>query len=878
MEQQRATARLGRLLSCLAPRATSGQESVGAAATAPPPSAVQAAAVAAAPAPPPLASGYRLPPKEIADIVDAPPEPLLSFSPDRTLVLQLSRPASNPPISELARPELKLAGLRIDPETFSRSRMSYYTGITFAPFTDDLVMPVAADAAHKVTGIPDGYWINYVTWSPDSKTIAFTLRSAGGDEDPPREPLELWVADMATGQARRLLEHRLNSTFEDYDWIDEDTIVAAIVPPGLGSPPRKPITPLGPKIEDNSDGRKSQARTYPDLLQGPYDEHLFDYYCQSQLVTVKVSTGEVKHIGPTRLYTATSASPDGRYLLVSWLERPYSYSLPCGRFPKRVQLWTREGEFVREIAALPLAEDIPVAFDSCRKGPRGIEWRDDKPAEMSWMECQDGGDPAVQVSPRDVVYCLDADAAAAGAEPRSIAGTDFRCRGVSWGTGSFALLYEAEWKTRRSITTIIAPDEPDTPKKVLFDRMYEDAYTDPGSPASRRTEWGTYVLALVDGERKLLMQGSGASPEGNRPFLDLLEVDSKETKRIWQSEPPFYEYTSSILSDLDTSKPISLDNLRILACRESVTEPPQFYIKTFTKGGAEHTERCLSHFPHPYPTLKGLQKEIIKYKRADGLELNGTLYLPPGYDVERDGPLPTLLYAYPREYKNKEAAGQLRKSPCTFPGIGSSSPLLFLARKYAVLDGPGFPIVAEGDEEPNDTYVEQLTACAQAAVDELQRRGISDPSRIAVAGHSYGAFMTANLLAHAGHLFACGIARSGAYNRTLTPFGFQAEERTYWQAAETYQTMSPFTHADKIKKPLLLIHGEADNNTGTFPMQSERFYQALKGHGATTRLVLLPHESHGYSARESVMHVLHEMDRWMSMWLNGAPPSDAESD
>lgn len=879
-EHQRAAARLNHLLSSLgaAPRqrltplAAAAGESAAASAPAAPPSAASAARGAA----PALASGYRLPPREIADIVDAPPEPLLSFSPNRELVMQLSRPPSNPPISELARPELKLAGLRIDPETFSRSRMSYYTGITYAPFTDDLVMPFKADESHSIKGIPEGYWINYVTWSPNSKTIAFTLRSAGGDSDPPREPLELWVADMATGQARRLMDHRLNSTFEDYDWVDEDTIVAAIVPPGLGPPPRKPLTPLGPKIEDNSTGRKSQARTYPDLLQGPYDEHLFDYYCQSQLVTVKVSTGEVATIGPTRLYTATSASPDGRYLLVSWLDRPYSYSLPCGRFPKKVQLWTREGALVREIADLPLAEDIPTAFDSCRKGPRGIEWRDDKPAEMSWMECQDGGDPAVAASPRDIVYVLDADEAGKGADPRPIAGTDMRCRGVSWGNPDFALLYEAEWKSRRSVTWVIAPDAPDAEKTVLFDRSYEDAYTDPGSPASRRTKWGTYVLALVDGERKLLMQGSGASPEGNKPFLDLLHVDTKETRRIWQSSPPHYEYTSSILSDLDTERPVSLDSLRVLASRESVTEPPQFFIKSFSSDGAEHSERCISAFPHPYPTLRDLQKEIIKYKRSDGLELNGTLYLPPGYDPARDGPLPTLLWAYPREYKNKEAAGQLRKSPHTFPGIGSTSPLLFLARRYAVLDGPGFPIVAEGEEEPNDTYIEQLTDCARAAVEELQRRGVSDPARIAVGGHSYGAFMAANLLAHAGDLFACGIARSGAFNRTLTPFGFQAEERSYWEALDTYTKMSPFTHADKIKKPLLLIHGEADNNTGTFPMQSERFYQALKGHGGTARLVLLPHESHGYSARESVMHTLYEMDRWMSTWCLGAPLSSDE--
>lgn len=836
-----------------------------------------------------------MPPKEIADIVDTPSQPLLSFSPDRNLVMQLTRPPPNPPITELSRPELKLAGLRLDPDQYTRSRMGYYTAAAFTPFTDTLVLPATDEQTlMKVTGIPPGMWMNYVTWSPDSDKVAFTLRSAGGPGDPPRGPLQLWVADAKTGKAKQLLDRPINGVFEDYDWVDGNTIIASVLPHNLGPPPPQPLAPLGPRIEDNSDGRSSQSRTYPDLLKSPYDEHLFEHYCKSDLVMIDIPSGKVSTLaadaGP-RLYNAFSPSPDGQYLLMSWFERPFSYAVPCGRFPKKVELWTREGEFIAEVASLPLAEDIPIAFDSCRKGPRGLGWRDDKGAEICWMEAQDGGDPAVQVSPRDIVYCLDASTAkTSGGKTladlrRTIAHTDLRCNGVAWGDGDFAILYESEWKTRRSVSSIFSPDPPAHPlttKTVLFDRCYEDSYNDPGAPSMRRTPLGTYVIATLDNEgegegkgRKVLMQGSGASPEGNRPFLDILNIDTKETERIWQSSPPYLESTSSILSDLEPG-PIKVKGLKMLATRESIEEPPQFHIKTFSSSSStnngdgtklEITERNISNFPHPYPTLKSLQKEIIKYTRSDGVELNGTLYLPPSYDADKDGPLPCLLWAYPREYKTKEAAGQLRKSPHSFSSIGATSPLLFLARKYAILDGPGFPILGEADEEPNDSFLQQLTASAEAAVEELIRRGVGHPDKMAIAGHSYGGFMTANLLAHAPHLFACGIGRSGAYNRTLTPFGFQAEERTLWQAPDTYMKMSPFMHADKIKKPLLLIHGEDDNNTGTFTLQSERLYSAIKGHGGVTRLVVLPKESHGYTARESVMHTLYEMDQWLGKYF-----------
>ncbi|KAK9828809.1 hypothetical protein WJX72_002171 [[Myrmecia] bisecta] len=813
-----------------------------------------------------VATGYRLPPKEIAEIVDHPPEPNLSFSPDRKKVLQLDRPPPNPPITELARAELKLAGLRIDAEQWSRSRMGYNTGLALFDMTDDLVLPPPEGTQTRIHGIPEGYWINYVTWSDDSRWLAFTLRSTGAADAPPRGPLELWVADVETGTARPLLpDFGVNSIFDDYVWVDNDTIIATVVPRDVGPPPARPPVPVGPKIQDNTEGKLAQARTYPDLLKDEHDEELFEYYTTSQLAFITVSTGEVKLVGPARMYTDITPSPDAQWLLIAWIERPFSFNVPCGRFPKRVELWDRQGKPVKELAYLPLAEDIPIAFNSVRQGPRSLGFRSDQPAELTWIECQDGGDPAVEVSPRDIVYTLPAAEAAAGAPPRRFTQTDLRCGGVAWGRGDLALVYESWWKTRRSIVYTIAPDNPEAGMKVLFDRNSEDAYTSPGSPASRRTANGSYVLAMVDDERKLLMQGTGASPEGNRPFLDVLEVDTGKTERLWQSSPPHLEYTSSLFCDLDDA-PIRLADMKLLLSRESATEPPQIYIQSWSGQDSPPTERKLTDFPHPYPTLKNIQKEIVRYKRADGLDLSATLYLPPGYDKERGGKLPCLLWAYPKEYKSKDAAGQIRTSPHQFSGIGSTSPLLWLSRKYAILDGPAMPIVAEGDAEPNDTYVEQLTASARAAVEELDRRGVVDLARIAVGGHSYGAFMAANLLAHAPDLFACGIARSGAYNRTLTPFGFQAEERTIWQAADTYSAMSPFLQAHRIHKPLLLIHGEDDNNTGTFPMQSERFYSALKGHGAPCKLVLLPHESHGYRARESIMHTLYEMDAWMERY------------
>lgn len=835
---------------------------------------------------------YRRPPPEVASFVDRPESPGLTLSPHRDLLLYLHRPSSYPPVSELARPEMKLAGLRLDVEQNSRSRMGYNTALEIAPLPPN----GRPGVPRRVTGIPTGTWLNFVSWSPNGRRLAFTVRGSGLPGAPPRGPLELWAADIDTCVARPVLPgFKLNTSFEEFTWLDDSTLIAAVVPPNRGPMPAQPATPPGPRISVSAAGVMAQARTYPDLLKNSHDCLLFTHLCSSQLMRVSLrGAGDAGSSTCTpfgrgaesRIYTRCDPSPDGNFVIVEFLEPPFSYIVPAGRFPKRVELWrASDGSLVRTIAALPLAEAIPIVNDSCRAGPRSVSWRADAPATLVWAEAQDGGDPRVDVPARDVVLYQDA-ATADIQPPKELLRTQWRFGGIAWGDDHLAFAYESQYKTRSVRSWVFAPStrlhDSTAPMRLFNERNYEDAYNDPGAPASRRLEDGSYVLAIIEpdgtastsspsGEkpgRRLLFQGTGACPEGYRPFMDLVDVDSGAAiKRLFQSSGNMLEYPSSIVSDAHGA-PITLNNMRMLMTRETPTDVSQYYILQYDGRQPEvpPSEVRISDFPHPHPQLIAPPKEIIRYKRADGVDLSATLYTPPGWRVGVDPPLPCIFWAYPREFKTKEAAGQLRDSPHKFTSIAALSPLVWLARGYAILDGPTLPIIADGDQEPNDKYVEQLVAGAQAAVDEVVRRGVADPKRIAVGGRSYGAFMTANLLAHCGHLFCAGVAQAGAYNRTLTPFGFQAEERTLWQAPDIYQKMSPFTYADKIKTPLLLIHGEEDTNTGTFPMQSERFFAALKGHGAECRLVLLPHESHSYRGEESVLHILAEMSDWLDKY------------
>ena len=791
------------------------------------------------------AASYRLPPKEIVDLVDAPPTPGVSFSPDRKWMLILDAP-SFPPISELAEPELKLGGVRFSPKTNGPTRTSFWRGITFRA--------AGGTIERKLTGLPEGARIGNVMWSPDSKRIAFTTTAADG--------ISLWHADVGVFSAKPL--HGITGLNQVYgapcDWLpDSNRLLCKHVSPERGLAPKAPEVPQGPVVQEST-GRKAPGRTWQDLLRSPTDEAMLDHYLQSQLMIHDLAKNQEWPIDAPAAILWVSISPDGKNALVATSVKPWSYKVPIDRFPYRIESWELGDSQPKKktlVADIALAEEIPVTFGSVRTGPREHAWRADAPATLCWAEARDGGDAKADAKIRDEVLCQDAPFTA---KPRTLATLALRYGGVTWGTDSLALVNEWWWADRHTRTWVVAPGNPAKAPEVLWDRSSEDRYGDPGDPVTEPTASGYWVLRTLgkDG-RTLFLTGEGASPEGDRPFLDRLDLNTKKSTRLWRSEAPYYATVWEVLDD---------DAKQLIIRRESNSEPPNwlYWDVKKKKAGA-----ALTKFPHPTPWISQVKKEFVHYKRADGLALTGSLYLPPGYDAKKDGALPTMLWVYPSEYKSADAAGQVQDSPYRFVRVGWSNAHFLLTRGWAVLDDPSVPIVGEGRTEPNDTYVEQLTDGLAAAIDALVARGVTDRERVAIGGHSYGAFTTANALAHTD-LFRTGIARSGAYNRTLTPFSFQSEERTLWEAPAIYTKVSPLLVADRIDEPLLLIHGQADDNPGTWPMQSERLFEAMKGLGGTARLVQLPLESHGYRSRESVLHVLAEQVEWLDRHVTKAPP------
>lgn len=781
--------------------------------------------------------GYQRPAKAIADMIDAPPTPWASVSPDHSALLLLEQPAF-PSIAEVAAPERRLAGLRVDPRQSAPSRRTYSHRLTFLDLRD-------RKTTRTVRNLPADPRIAEARWAPTGARLAFTVTADSG--------VSLWLVDAADAAARRLADLRLSSaTGPACAWDPGgQSLLCKTIPADRGAEPVAGDVPAGPVVHEAA-GKKAPSRTYPDALKGPHDERLFEHHTRAQLVRVALD-GRVTKLGAPALIDEFAPSPDGKHILVVAMHRPFSYREMADRFPRTVDVWDASGRLIKTIADLPLQDAIPVDFAAAPTGPREFEWRADADAELCWAEARDGGDPRRKAAIRDELLCL---AAPFTARPRPVAQLALRYGGVQWGSGALALVHEWWWTDRKTRTWIVAPDAKKPTPEKLWDRSSEDRYGDPGQPVTRQTARGTQVLDTGSDGRTLILFGDGASPEGDRPFIDRLALTTRQTTRLWRSEPPYYEVPYELLDDAAAS---------VLTRRETVREQPQYAVRTL----ADNKIAVLTDFPHPSPQLARIEKRLIKYKRADGVALTGMLYLPPDFRPGKDKPLPLLMWAYPTEFKSSDSAGQVTDSPHRFARVHWATPLWALALGYAVLDDPTMPIVGEGSVEPNDTYIQQLVASAQAAVDEVVRLGVADRERIAVGGHSYGAFMTANLLAHSD-LYRTGIARSGAYNRTLTPFGFQAEERTFWEAPKVYVDMSPFTFADKIDEPLLIIHGQADNNPGTFTLQSERLFEAIKGLGGTARLVLLPAESHGYRARESVYHTMWEQIEWLDKFLKRA--------
>jgi dipeptidyl aminopeptidase/acylaminoacyl peptidase len=784
-------------------------------------------------------SNWEQPPAPIPAILDAPRSPSLSISPDNQWLIELDRPTM-PSVEQLAEPVVRIGGLQLNPLTRERARNYGYTslrirGIDAREWTE-LELPAGAN-------------LDNLSWSSDSRYLSFTHREKAG--------IALWVLDTETNETRALTDALLNQTYGSAcTWLNtNEALLCKMRPADEGAAPTQAELIAGPLIEENL-GRSTPARTYTNLLQNPHDESLFDYYMTAILTEVSLD-GSQKAISPPDIFTSVSPSPNSELLLVSRLSRPYSYHVPASRFPKRVEVLNRAGKSIKEIANLPLADSIPIAFGSVRTGPRYVNWRSDKPATLAWVEALDDGDAKKEVPFRDK---LVQQAAPFDAEPTELWRSTLRYGGVDWANDGLAVVSEWWYSSRQERSFAINPSDPSAEASLIFDRNYQDAYNDPGSPVSALGPYG-YVLKVRD-DGSLLYRGRGASPEGVYPFLDSRDVRTGESTRLWQAADPYYETVSRVLDQ---------NGAEFISRRQSKTEPPNY----FRYQAGKKRPKAMTSYTDWAPQFDKVTKELISYEREDGVQLSATLYLPAGYNQKKEGPLPFLFWAYPREHKSKKTASQITTPTQTFSRPYGSSAMFLLTQGYGVLMGPTMPIVGEGDQEPNDTYREQLVASAKAAVDALVERGVADPDRIAIGGHSYGAFTTANLLAHSD-LFRAGIARSGAYNRTLTPFGFQGEQRTFWEATDVYMSMSPFTNAASIDEPMLMIHGQNDSNSGTYPVQSERLYEAMKGLGATVRWVVLPYEDHGYRSREAIGHTLWEMVEWMDTYVKPpkSPPTE----
>ena len=785
-------------------------------------------ALAAASAPALTAQdGYRLPPQVIVDILDAPRAPGVNVSADGEWLI-LSHRRNMPSLADMSQPMLRIGGRRINPATNGPFNPSLTTGFS--------IMRVA-DGSERRVDLPyqDGW--GGASISPDGQKFFMTRATSDG--------IELWLGDMESATARQMRRVQLNAARGGAcSWMrDSQQLLCHLVDPSRGRAPVKPAVPSGPIIQETS-GRVGAIRTYQDLLKTPFDIVLYDYYMTSIPTLVDVGTGRTMRVAAPAIYAAFSPSPSGDYFLVRERVKPYSYLVPDGRFPEKISVIAEDGRLVRDLPSKSLQEAITIG--GVQAGPRSWAWMGGDPHTLTYLEALDGGDPRVDVAYRDRLMRL-----ALEGDPVEVLRTEFRFAGLSIsgsGTG-FLSEYDQPSRTRR-LWRVDMDDTSD--KKLLWERNSEDRYGDPGTPVTMLDDDG-HRLVHQDGDW-IFLRGAGASDQGDRPFLDRYNIETGASERLWRAGTDSYETLVSVLDD---------DATRILTRHESKTEPPNYYVRDLASG----QRTALTHFPDPHPQLSGIEKRFVTYERDDGVQLSATLLLPPGYQEGQR--LPVVVWAYPREYSNAAVAGQVRGNPNRFTRISGYSHLFFLTQGYAVFDAATMPIV--GGNLANDTYVEQLVASGQAAVDKLVEMGVGDRDRIGIGGHSYGAFMTANILAHSD-AYRAGIARSGAYNRTLTPFGFQNERRTYWEAPEVYFNMSPFMAAPLVNEPMLMIHGLADNNSGTFPIQSERMYAAINGNGGTARLIMLENESHGYRARESVMHTLAEMVEWFDRYVKNAEP------
>ena len=778
-------------------------------------------------------TNYQKPAKEVADLLLAPPTPTISIDGKAQYMLVMER-SFYPIVEELGQPEFKIAGIRINPNNFSLSRQNFIKQLSLKNLVTGKMISIA--------GLPNNLSALNPTWNPSENKIAFYNVTATA--------VDVWVIDIKTSTCSKINKNAANIVLSSsLIWLDDATVLYKINTHTAAQMSKKPITPKGPTIQESL-GKVAPSVTYQDLIKSPYDEYAFEYLATAQLV--KNNAGVETKIGAPAIISSIDLSPDKKYFLTRTINKPFSYLVTVYGFATTVNVTDLNGKIVKTIADLASAETTPSGYDNVQNVARAFDWKDDEAATIIYALPLDSGIMKKNVPYHDVVMAL---AAPFTGSPKELFKTTTRYSRTVWGNEQIALV--TEMLRSKQQYKVSRYDASNNSLTTLYQGNMTDAYNNPGTPVTTKNKYNRDVIAMTNNGQSILMNNiTGASPKGDLPYLASFDLTTKANTILWRCSEDNYEMVMDVLD---------INNLKVITRRETEKEVPNYYIRSIK----DNSKSAITNFTNPYTSMEGVTKEKIKYKRKDGVDLTGDLYLPKGYDKVKDGPLPTLIWAYPREFTNAADASQIRGNQHKFTLLSWGSPVFYVTQGYAIFDNAEMPIVASApDKKPNDDFVNQLILNATAAIDKLVDLGVGDRSKMAVGGHSYGAFMTVNLLAHC-NLFKAGIARSGAYNRTLTPFGFQNEERTFWQAKDLYLSMSPFAFADKIKTPLLMTHGEMDDNTGTYPINSERLYAAIKGHGGTARFVYLPYEAHGYKGKENVLHLLWEQGRWLDKYLKG---------
>jgi dipeptidyl aminopeptidase/acylaminoacyl peptidase len=786
------------------------------------------------------ATKWQSPDEDILKVLYAPQLPWVWTAPTGEFLL-LADPVLYPPLAELAAPMLKLAGIRVNPAINGHHGRHGGTSPRLVRVKDGAVTPL---------DLPADAEVHEVKWTVDGQRFALTVGQANH--------IGLWVGSVE-GVVTKIEDLALNPLMGNaVSWLPDQKRLMVRRIPQRGPAPGPPVIPAGPDILEGAGASARSTYEARNLLETAYDDVLFEYYTSSELVIIDPEKGKIRLIGATAPYSTAEFSPDGKYILIERLVGPWSHEVAWWRFAREIEVWDNKGDLVANIASLPVADEVPV--HGVPLGPRSVSWRPTAPHTLFWVEALDGGDPVAKVSHRDRLMCLDKPFTA---EPQEIFRAEHRIQPWrnAWGVKGGTLMLTQRERIRRWRYVWILDVDKGT-SRLWFDLDEDDRYGDPGYPLFRPLPNGRWVLHQKGDA--VYFRGSGATEQGDRPFLDLRHLDTGRTERLFRCDQDHYEYFVAFAGDKD----------HFILRSESTVNVPNYYLATFgekieaAEGEATRslTRVPITDFEDPTTQLREIEKRIVCYEREDSVPLSFYLHLPPGY---KDGTrLPTVLYAYPLEYSGKTTAGQVRGSAQRFMSLYGASHLYFLLRGYAVLDRTSMPML--GDPETTyDTFVPQLVADAEAAVAKAVEIGVADPERIGVIGHSHGGLMVANLLAHTD-LFRAGIARSGSYNKTNQPFGFQSERRSLFEARDVYIQVSPTFFADQVNEPVLIIHGDDDSNPGTLTFQSEIFFEAVRGSGGTARLVLLPFEDHGYRARETIEHVLWEQLRWFDKYVKGA--------